>query len=113
LGSADHVATVEGRLQEVGGQGASGVFDRRLEAGLADCAQEALRTGGVDLTTAGKVDELGLDKLGVVVQQLDRRRKGRRITTSVAMVAAAGMGCCIFKQVAGSVRCFRWASKST
>jgi len=92
VGSADHVATVEGRLQEVGGQGASGVFGRRLEAGLADCAQGALRTGGVDLTTAGKVDELGLDKLGVVVQQLDRRRKGRRITTLCRNGGGSGNG---------------------
>jgi hypothetical protein len=77
VGLVDHVATVERRLRQVGGQGVSGVFGRCIEAWLVDCAQGALRTGKAALTSGGKVDELICSRLGVLVQQLDRRRNGR------------------------------------
>jgi hypothetical protein len=56
------------------------VVRQRQEAGLVYVAWGAFHAGRNDFSVRGEVDELGLEKLGVVVKQVDRWLLGRLTT---------------------------------
>jgi hypothetical protein len=58
------------------------VVRKRPEAGFVNVTGGAFHAGMDDFSVGGKVDELGLVKLGVVVHQLDRWLMGRLTTLS-------------------------------
>jgi hypothetical protein len=81
VGCVENISTVEGLLKELDAPGVTCVFGLLLEVGLIDYEQKSLIVTMAHFTNAGKVNEFGRGRLGVVAQQIDSGRKRCGVTT--------------------------------